>query len=161
MLHLDEDKRVRKRRELPVLTNYNYASTTTAYDCAYVLSTCTEACEPGGSRTITVTRQKLLGGNPCPQMAEVPDCQPGNGDCPTTTTTMTAATTTTTTSTSSSRAPSPLLSIDIPGISLSEMTDLEKDALKQGVQDLLVANCGGVLDASMIEAVSLTAISDE
>ena len=71
-------------------------TTTQIAHCAYTLSECTDACEVGASRTITVTRQPSSAqAKQCPSQANVPDCLPGSGLCPTTSTTATTKTTTT------------------------------------------------------------------
>ena len=64
-------------------TNTPATVTTNIADCAYQFnSTCTDLCEKGPERTINITRHATGNGKPCPE--QLPDCQPGEGRCPTT-----------------------------------------------------------------------------
>ena len=79
-------------------TTTTTTATTLMFDCEYTYSVCTAQCEKGVNRAIVISRKATGAGSLCPGQSDVPDCQPGDGLCPTTTTT-TATTTTATTST--------------------------------------------------------------
>lgn len=56
---------------------------TTAKDCHFVFSQCTTACEPSMNRTVIVEQKPTAGGKACPTLLDIPDCAPGDGNCPT------------------------------------------------------------------------------
>lgn len=80
--------------EIPNLNKANWTN------CSFTLSTCTDKCENGPDRTITIAATAEGGGRRCPTRAEYADCSGGEGTCAavapaTTNTTNTPATTTT------------------------------------------------------------------
>ena len=85
-------------------TTTTTTATTLKSDCEYSYSTCSNNCEKGVERSITVTREATSTGTRCPVQTDVPDCQPGDGVCPTTTMTMTTSTMSTTTTTTTTTA---------------------------------------------------------
>jgi hypothetical protein len=78
-------------------TTTTQTTTTNTFDCGYDISSCSEACEVGIDRTITVFRQPAPKGRACPTLEELPDCVPDEDECPPTTTTTTTSTSTVTT----------------------------------------------------------------
>ena len=78
------------------------ATTTTIYnesnvDCVEEQDNCTTACERKEDRNYKVTREAMFKGRACRNAS---DCEPGDGECPTTSTTTPTTTTTTTVTTS-------------------------------------------------------------
>ena len=77
-------------------TTTTITTTTQEFDCVYTISPCTQSCEIGGDRVLSVARNATGVGRICLAQSDVPNCQPGDGQCPATTVTKTTATAATT-----------------------------------------------------------------